>query len=103
MRCPGASWLGFDPDGPQCNHGHSRLLRPSRGDISGTVDDMVIDVKEPHDKRRYYVKGMAENDDNDGNGTITITPLGNAALAKSAHPRRDVGCQRCIRNRHCNS
>ena len=40
------------------------------------------------------VTGMAENEDNDGNGTITIAPSMELCWLESAHPRRDVGCQR---------
>ena len=39
------------------------------------------------------VTGMAENEDNEDNGTITIAP-GTFQGHESAHPRRDVGCQR---------
>ena len=66
---------------------------------------LAADIDRRNPRRRRYtnrdgnrgptptVTGMAENEDNDGNGTITIDP-GDMRSGKSAHPRRDVGCQR---------
>ena len=69
---------------------------PLAADIDATSQNGTTGIQSDGNRGLIsaVVTGVAENDDdNDDNGTIMIDPR-YRCWPKSAHPRREVGCQR---------